>query len=96
MDQEQFLSYWTTETGWRTELQLRSNLLNRDLTVTPVLRTPDGGETQLSPVVIKGKEVQSLDLNTLIGILRHRLSQRMARLSSVTTPRASLIYMPSP
>jgi hypothetical protein len=66
-DQEQFLSYWTTETGWRTELQLRSNLLNRDLTVTPVLRTPDGGETPLSPVIIKGKEVQSLDLNTLIG-----------------------------
>ena len=21
-DQQQFLSYWTTETGWRTELQL--------------------------------------------------------------------------
>src|SRR5713226_635892 len=24
-DQEQFVSYWTTETGWRTELQLRNN-----------------------------------------------------------------------
>jgi maltodextrin utilization protein YvdJ len=37
-DQQQFLSYWTTETGWRTELQLRNNQVSQILTVTPVLR----------------------------------------------------------
>ncbi len=66
-DQEQFISYWTTETGWRTELQLRNNWSRQDLAVTPVLRTPDGTEVQLSPVTIKAKEVKSVDLDTLIS-----------------------------
>src|SRR5882724_11686550 len=39
-DQQQFLSYWTTETGWHTELQLRNNQMGHTVTVTPVLRTP--------------------------------------------------------
>lgn len=66
-DQEQFLSYWTTEIGWRTELELRNNWPSQDLTVTPVLRTPDGNETALSPVTIKPKEAKSIDLLGLIG-----------------------------
>src|SRR5260370_22682949 len=27
-DQEQFVSYWTAETGWMSELQLRNNAVN--------------------------------------------------------------------
>lgn len=38
---EQYVSYWTTEPGWRTELQLRNNLDPGELTVTPALRTAD-------------------------------------------------------
>ena len=67
MDQQQFISYWTTETGWRTELHLRNNQVGRILTVTPVLRAADGTETPLFPVVIQPQEVKTLDVATAIG-----------------------------
>jgi hypothetical protein len=57
VDLEQFIAYWTTEPGWRSELQLKNNGVGHDLTVTPVLRTPDGAETGLAPVTIKPQEV---------------------------------------
>jgi hypothetical protein len=66
-DQEQVVAYWTTETGWKSELQLRNNLVGQDLTVTPVLRIADGAETALAPVTIKPQEVQSIDLDAAIG-----------------------------
>jgi hypothetical protein len=28
VDQEQFVPYWTSETGWNSELQLRNNALS--------------------------------------------------------------------
>jgi hypothetical protein len=59
---EQYVAYWTTEPGWRTELQLRNNLDPGELTVTPALRTADGTETALPPVTIKSGDVVSLDL----------------------------------
>jgi hypothetical protein len=65
-DQEQFISYWTTETGWRSELQLRNNLAAADLTVTPTLRAPDGAETSLSPVTVKPQEVKIVDIEAAV------------------------------
>ena len=50
-DHEQVAAYWTTEPGWRTELQLRNSLASEDLTVTPALRSADGKETALPAVV---------------------------------------------
>jgi hypothetical protein len=67
VDQQQFLPYWTTETGWHSELQLRNNLAFRELTVTPALRTPDGTETVLAPVTLMPREVKSIDLDAAIG-----------------------------
>jgi hypothetical protein len=32
--QEQFVAYWTSETGWTSELQLRNNAVALDLIVT--------------------------------------------------------------
>jgi hypothetical protein len=61
-DQEQFVSYWTTEPGWNTELHLRNNLESSDLTVAPALRTANGMETALPAVTIKPGDVVSLDL----------------------------------
>src|SRR5271157_4316055 len=58
VDQQQFISYWTTETGWSTELQLRNNQVGHILTVTPVLRTADGTETSLFPVLIQPQKVK--------------------------------------
>jgi hypothetical protein len=65
-DQEQFISYWTTETGWHSEIQLRNNLAAQDLTVTPALRTADGAETLLSPVTIKPQEVKTIDIESAV------------------------------
>jgi hypothetical protein len=59
---EQYIVYWTTEPGWRTELQLRNNLELSELTVTPALRTADGTETALPAVTIKPGDVVSVDL----------------------------------
>jgi hypothetical protein len=67
VDQEQFVSYWTSETGWKSELQLRNNALGQDLTVTPALRLPDGTEAALAPVTIKPQEVTSIDLDAAIA-----------------------------
>lgn len=67
VDNEQVIAYWTTETGWKSELQLRNNRLSGDLTVTPVLRQADGSETPLAAVTIKPHEVASVDLEQAIG-----------------------------
>jgi hypothetical protein len=66
-DQEQFVAYWTSETGWTSELQLRNNQTSQGLTVTPCLRLADGAETSLSPVTIKPQEVKSIDLDAAIA-----------------------------
>lgn len=63
--QEVSTAYWTLETGWNTELEMRNNLLSRELTVTPVLRTADGQEASLAPVTIAPQHVVSLDLRSL-------------------------------
>jgi len=66
-DQEQFVSYWTAETGWMSELQLRNNAVNQDVTVTPVLRLSNGTETRLTPVTAKPQEVKAIDLDAAIA-----------------------------
>jgi len=65
-DQEQIFAYWTTETGWLSELQLRNNT-SQDLTVTPIVRLADGAETSLSPVTVKPNEVKSVNLGAAIA-----------------------------
>jgi IPT/TIG domain-containing protein len=62
VDQEHFISYWTTEPGWNTELLLRNNLESKELTVVPALRTANGAETALPSLTIKPGDVASLDL----------------------------------
>src|SRR5208283_458157 len=64
---EQVAAYWTSETGWNTELQLRNNLLDQDLIVTPVVRRSDGAETDLAAITIKPQEVKGIDLDASIS-----------------------------
>ncbi len=40
--QEIFVSYWTVEPNWSTQLEIRNNVARREVTVTPVLRTAAG------------------------------------------------------
>jgi len=65
--QEQFLPYWTTEVGWSSEIQLRNNQLSGDLTVTPFLRSTDGTETALQPVIIGPKNVATVHIDAAIS-----------------------------
>jgi hypothetical protein len=65
-DQEQFVAYWTSETGWSSELQLRNNTPGQNLTVTPVLRLANGEETSLAPVTVAPQEVKSVDVGAAI------------------------------
>jgi hypothetical protein len=65
--QHQVVAYWTTETGWNSELQLRNNALSQDLIVTPVLRLADGAETSLASVTVKPQEVKSIDIGAAIA-----------------------------
>lgn len=62
-DYEQFAPYWTAEPGWRSELQMRNNRAQGDLTVTPVLRAADGSEFPLAPVVIAPNEIKVIDVS---------------------------------
>ena len=65
-DHEQVIPYWSTESSWQSEIQLRNNLAKGDLTVTPVLRLADGSETVLSPVVIKPQEIRIIDIGAAV------------------------------
>ena len=67
VDQEQFVPYWTTETSWHSELQLRNNLSGQSLMVTPALRLADGAETALPSVTVNPQEVKAIDLDAAIG-----------------------------
>lgn len=60
--QVQVVSYWTDEVGWHSELQLRNNLKGQDLSVTPVLRSPEGVEFTLPAQTVKPQEVLPVDI----------------------------------
>jgi hypothetical protein len=67
-DQEQFVAYWTTETGWYSELQLRNNLSDQSLTVAPALRLADGTEIALEPVTVNPQEVKSINIDAALPV----------------------------
>ena len=67
--QEVVAPYWTSEPGWETELQLKNNLSNGPLTVTPVLRLSSGQEIPLDPVTIDPNDSASVWVNE--GLLKH-------------------------
>jgi hypothetical protein len=67
--QELFASYWTSEPGWDTELQLKNNLASGSLTVTPVLRLSSAQEIALDPVTIAANDSVSVWVN--MGLLKH-------------------------
>ena len=64
--QEQYVSYWTDEPNWHSELQLRNNMPADSLVVTPVAVSADGREYPLETVRIKPQSTLSLDLPALV------------------------------
>jgi hypothetical protein len=65
--QEVATSYWTLEPGWNTELEIRNNLAERQLTVTPLIRTAAGREIALPDVVLASEEVTSINLRQAVA-----------------------------
>ncbi|HET7890439.1 MAG TPA: hypothetical protein VFL34_02900 [Candidatus Sulfotelmatobacter sp.] len=61
--QELFVPYWTSETGWETELRLKNNLASEPLTVTPLLRSASGQEVSLTRVIIPANGSVSVLVN---------------------------------
>jgi hypothetical protein len=60
--QEMFIPYWTLEPAWETALEIRSNVPNHPITVTPVLRVASGADFPLSPVTLAPNQSTSIDL----------------------------------
>ncbi len=65
--QEQFVSYWTNESNWHSELQLRNTMPSKELLVTPSVISPDGREFALKEVKIKPQQVVNVDLSTAVA-----------------------------
>jgi len=80
--QEISAPYWVLEPGWSTVLEMRNNLVQHGLTVTPVLRTGGGQEVSLPPVTLAPQHVVSLDLRTVEQVTSGML-ERMGSFGSV-------------
>lgn len=83
MPQEMFVSYWTLEPGWSTQLEIRNNVAQRDLTVTPVLRTSAGAEIALQSVTIPPEHVIMVDLRETVLSIAPELLDRADSFGSV-------------
>jgi hypothetical protein len=80
---EQIAPYWTAESGWHTELQLRNNLAGESLTVRPFLRMSDGVETELKPVTLLHGEVLSINLMDALTEINSNLMGRADAYGSI-------------
>jgi hypothetical protein len=76
---EQIVPYWTAESGWHTELQLRNNLISDSLTVTPILASADGTETPLNDVTVLPGEVKTIDLHRALAEVNSTLAGQPMR-----------------
>ena len=65
--QEIAASYWTLEPGWSTELEVRNNLFQRSVTVTPALRTAAGREILLSSLTLDSEQSIMIDLGKAVA-----------------------------
>ena len=81
--QQTFVSYWTLEPGWNTELEMRNNMAQGKLTITPVLRTATGQEIPLIPVSLSPEQTISLNLQDAVGQVDPGIANRMGSFGSV-------------
>ena len=88
--QEVVASYWTLEPGWNTELEIRNNLVERKLTVTPVLRTATGREIALPDVTLASEEVTSINLQQAVAQAAPELVNHMGSFGSAAVRFAGL------
>jgi hypothetical protein len=93
---ETFVPYWTAEPGWHTELQLRNNLDQGELVVTPVLRLADGRSVKLSPVTIPPASAVSVNTHDALASLAPTLLDKLDSFGGAsflyTSPTAKNLY----
>jgi hypothetical protein len=80
---EQEITFWTLEPGWHTEIELRNNIKDRDLTVTPTLRTADGSQYPLPPITIAANDLHILDLREVLAASAPQLVDRTGAFGSL-------------
>jgi hypothetical protein len=93
---ESFAPYWTAEPGWHTELQLRNNLQDSQLEVTPLLRLADGGTVKLAAVTVPASHAVSVDVKDQLMLVAPDIVNKNGSFGSVTfsytSPGAKNLY----
>ena len=64
---EQFVPYWTAESGWHTEIELRNNLQQLAMVVKTDLRLSDGTAFRLADVTIPANDVKVVELGQALA-----------------------------
>lgn len=81
--QQIFVSYWTLEPEWNTQLEVRNNLGWHDLDVRPVLRTAAGAEFELAQVTVAPDQVVTIDLRQAVAGVAPELLDKPESFGSV-------------
>lgn len=64
--QTRFSPFWTNEEDCQTTMHLRNNLVNSDLTVSPVLYMEDGEAIRLSPMTLPPSASAAIPVNETV------------------------------
>ncbi len=62
-----FCSYWTTQDGYTSVVELHNNLIGQSIVVQPVLLSPAGVRSELDPIQLGPLQNASLDLGTALA-----------------------------
>lgn len=81
---EQIATFWTSESGWDTELRMKNNLPADSLEVTPVLRFASGQELSLDAVSVPPNSSVSLSVNDALQKRAPNLVGQLASYGSVS------------
>jgi len=81
--QQIFLSYWTAEANWDTQIEIRNNVPWNSITVTPAVRTASGTEIALQPVTVAPEDVVSVDVRKALATAAPTLLDRPDSFGSV-------------
>jgi hypothetical protein len=82
-EQEVYAAYWTLEPGWHTDIEVRNNITDIPLIVTPTLRLSTGDEIDLAPVTIAPQDVSVISLHEALAKVAPQLVGSVGSYGSV-------------
>jgi hypothetical protein len=80
---EVFAPYWTLEPGWHSELMLRNNSSDKQVSVTPILRLSSGNEVKLEPLSLEPNETRTINIANSPALTAAGLTHRSGSYGSV-------------